>query len=80
MRAEWAGLNDKFHHDGSRTSSRSSKSFQHCVLGGSLVEMERLRVKFECEPLDIFLPDRGLSGSKTHPDFEVVDRSSLPGS
>src|SRR5260370_39727144 len=68
-----ADLNREVHGDGSRVPSRSSEPFEGRVLGGRFVHVERLRIEFGREPLDVFFGDRHLTALEAHPYLQVIE-------
>src|SRR5262249_48062292 len=54
------------------------------MLGGSLIEMERLRIELAREAHDVVMGDQRLAGLEAHAELEVVEpldhaRASFPG-
>src|ERR1700733_15668930 len=73
MRPEWPNLNGEAHRDGRRVPSGCGKSFEGGLFGGGFVQMERLRIEFGREPLDVFPGDRNLTALETHSQRQVIE-------
>src|SRR6266704_1706861 len=73
MRPERPDLNRKVHGDRGCVPSRGRKPLERRVRGGRLVQVERLRIEFRREPLDIFTRDRRLTAPEAHPDLQIIE-------
>src|SRR4051812_6585225 len=73
MRTERPHLNGKVHRDGGCMPSGRREPFENGVFGGDLVEMERLRIEFGCEPLDILCGDRHFAALEAHAKFQIIE-------
>jgi hypothetical protein len=67
MPSEWSDFNGKTHRHGGCVPSRCSEPFERSLLSGRFVQMERLRIEFASEPLNVFLGDQDLTAFETHP-------------
>src|ERR1700722_5989041 len=73
MRPERADLNRKIHGDGGGVPPRSSQPLEDRILGGRLVQVERLRIEFGRKALDVFPGDGHLTAFEAHPQLQVVE-------
>jgi hypothetical protein len=64
--SKWPDFNDKIHRNGRSVPTRCCEPFEYGFLGGGFIQMERLRIEFGREPLNLFHGDRHLAGFETH--------------